>query len=149
MATQADEYMLTHQRNQNKSEDPSEYRRSVKPLITTNTSSRARLGQTTYLHRPSSPNNKRPTSHSLIPRHMEGGRNLTCYYCRKTGHLAANCYARKSAEHENRSLNKPHGFISSHKESKRGPRAESERNTNHLYRMATCTQLMTPRRESR
>ena len=47
---------------------------------------------------------------------MEGGRNLTCYYCRKTGHLVANCYARKSAEHKNGSLNKPHGFISSRKE---------------------------------
>ena len=117
MATLADEYTLTHQRNQNKSEDPSEYRRSAKPRITTSTSSRARLGQTTYLHRPSSPNNKRTTPHSLIPRHMEGGRNLTCYYCRKTGHLAANCYARRSAEHKNGSLNKPHGFISSHKES--------------------------------
>ena len=117
MATLADEYTLTHQRNQNKSEDPSEYRRSTKPRIMTNTSSRARLGQTTYLHRPSSPNNKRPTPHSLIPQHMEGGRNLTCYYYRKTGHQAANCYARKSAEHKNGSLNKPYGFISSHKES--------------------------------
>ena len=117
MVTLADEYTLTHQRDQNKSEDPSEYRRSVKPRITTNTSSRARLGQTTYLHRPSSPNNMRPTPHSLIPQHMEGGRNLTCYYCRKAGHLAANCYARKSAEHKNGSLNKPHGFISSRKES--------------------------------
>ena len=117
IATLADEYTLTHQRNQNKSEDPSEYRRSAKPRTTTSTSSKARFGQTTYLHRPSSLNNKRPTHHSLIPRHMEGGRNLTCYYCRKTGHLATNCYARKSAEHKNGSLNKPHGFISSHKES--------------------------------
>ena len=47
---------------------------------------------------------------------MEGGRNLTCHDCRKTGHLAANCYARKGAEHKNASLNKPHGFISSRKE---------------------------------
>ena len=117
MATLADEYTLTHQRNQNKSEDPSEYRRSTKPRITTRTRSRARLSQTTYLHRPNSPNNKRPTPHSLIPRHMEGGRNMMCYYCRKTGHLAANCYVRKSAEHKNGSLNKPHGFISSRKES--------------------------------
>ena len=78
MATLADEYTLTHQRNQNKSEDPSEYRRSTKPRITTSTSTRARLGQTTYLHRPNSPNNKRPNPHSFIPRHMEGGRNLTC-----------------------------------------------------------------------
>ena len=116
MATLADEYTLTHQRNQNKSEDPSECGRSTKPRITASTSSRARLGQTTYLHQPNSPNNKRPHPHSLIPRHMEGGRNLTCYYCRKTGHLAANCYARKSAKHKNGSLNKPHRFISSRKE---------------------------------
>ena len=39
MATLAEEYTLTHQRNQNKSEDPSEYRRSTKPRITTSTSS--------------------------------------------------------------------------------------------------------------
>ena len=111
MATLAEEYTLTHQRNQNKSEDPSEYRRSTKPRITTSTSSRTRLGQTTVQHQPNSPN-----PHSFIPRHMEGGRNLTCYYCRKTGHLAANCYARKSAEHKNGSLDKQHGFISSRKE---------------------------------
>ncbi len=78
MATLYDENTITHKRNQNKSEDPSEYRRSTKPRITTSTSSRARLGQTTYLHRPNSQNNKRPTPHSLIPRYMEGGRNLTC-----------------------------------------------------------------------
>lgn len=41
---------------------------------------------------------------------------MTCYYCGKVGHMAANCFAKKSAEHRSAVSNKPQGFISSHKD---------------------------------
>lgn len=121
MAILADEYTLTHACEGNKPLKLSETRSN--PRKTSSVTHSLGHSPDSKIYRPPdirnrSPNNSiQPPTYQMTKTH----RPVTCYYCRKVGHIAMNCPARENVNSMKRPLGKPQGFITTYQ-----PRTEND-----------------------